>query len=376
MLTGGRAGPTDSDPAPGGLRVGGPLDTHLAIPFGAPRPGHKPPGRALRALPILASGERPPPRSVRVSVTDRCDFACTYCRPSHRDTYAEERLAITVWRSMFEGLRAAGVRRLRLTGGEPLLHPNIVAFVALAADVGFEDLSLTTNASQLGRLARPLREAGLQRVNVSVDTLDPARFREMTRGGDLTKVLSGVQAAQDAGLSPVKVNSVVLRGVNDGEMQSILRWAWERRMVPRFLELMPIAGGAGLPRDRLVTVAEMKGRLAPHVEPGEAHVEPGLGPAKYMRARHDPSLRVGFISGQSDAFCDACDRLRVSSTGVLRPCLATEDGVEAAAAARSGDLEGIAFRIAEAWTRKPDGKRWRGCAEESAAGVSMCGIGG
>lgn len=318
----------------------------------------------------------PPPRSVRVSVTDRCDFACSYCRPSRSDGYADGRLMTPAWKTMFEGLREAGVRRVRLTGGEPLIHPEILSIVGHLATMGFDDLSLTTNASQLARLARPLKEAGLNRINISIDTLDPVRFREITRGGELGKVLAGIDAALSAGLLPVKLNTVVLRGVNDDELEPILLWAWERRMVPRFLEIMPIAEGARLVGDHLVTAADMRRRLAEHLMPEEGAVEPGLGPAKYIRARRDPGLRVGFITGTTETYCESCDRLRVSSTGVLRPCLATDDGVDASDAAKAGDAAAIAERVQEAWTLKPDGTRWKGCTEETAAGVSMRAIGG
>ena len=313
---------------------------------------------------------------LRVSVTDRCDFACTYCRPSRNDGYADGRLLTSSWRTMFEALRDAGVRRVRLTGGEPLIHPEILPIVSFLASLGFEDLALTTNASQLTRLAAPLREAGLHRLNISIDTLDPERFREVTRGGDLAKVLAGIDAAIAAGFPPIKLNTVVLRGVNDDELERILLWAWERRMVPRFLEIMPIAEGARLAGAHLVTAAEMRARLAEHLAPDEALVDPGLGPARYVRSSRDPSLRAGFITGTSDTFCDKCDRLRVSSTGVLRPCLATDDGVDAAAEAAAGDHQGIRDRLAEAWLLKPDGTVWKGCTEETAAGVSMRAIGG
>jgi cyclic pyranopterin phosphate synthase len=265
---------------------------------------------------------------------------------------------------------------VRLTGGEPLVHPEIVAIVAELTAVGFEDVALTTNASQLARLAKPLAAAGLHRLNISIDTLDPERFRAVTRGGDLAKVLAGIDAALEAGFSPIKLNTVVLRGVNDDEIESILLWAWERRMLPRFLEVMPIAEGARLVRDHLVTVAEMRARLAEHLAPDELRADPGLGPAKYTRSRRDEGLRAGFISGTSDTYCDTCDRLRVSSQGMLRPCLATDDGVDASTEARRGDLPGIADRIAEAWTLKPDGEIWKGCTEDTAAGVSMRAIGG
>lgn len=318
----------------------------------------------------------PPPRSVRISLTDRCDYACTYCRPSRNDGYTDKRLSSDAWKTMFEGLRDAGVRRVRLTGGEPLIHPEIVAIVEHLASMGFEDLSLTTNASQLERLALPLRRAGLHRINISIDTLDEERFAAITRGGRLSDVLAGIDGALSAGLSPIKLNTVVLRGENDDELSRILLWAWERRMVPRFLEVMPIAEGARLAKTHLVTAAEMKAKLSSYLMPEEGAPEPGLGPAKYVRARHDPNLRAGFISGTSDTYCASCDRLRVSSTGVLRPCLATDDGVDAAHEAGVGDASLITERIAEAWMLKPDGTRWKGCTEETAASVSMRAIGG
>ena len=334
-------------------------------------PGVRIPKRSLTLL-----SNAPPPRSARVSVTDRCDFACTYCRPSRSDGYADKRLPTGAWLTMFEGLRRAGIVRIRLTGGEPLLHPEIVAIVGQLARLGFEDLALTTNASQLARLARPLSDAGLTRINISIDTLDDDRFRKITRGGELSDVLLGIDAALAAGLTPVKLNTVVLRGENDDELERLVLWAWERRLVPRFLEVMPIAEGAKLVKDHLVTVPEMKTRLAPWLAPEEGVVEAGKGPAKYVRARHDPTLRVGFISGTSDTFCASCDRLRVSSTGILRPCLATDEGVLADAEVHRGDAAGVATRVAEAWAEKPDGDVWKGCTEETAESVSIRAIGG
>jgi GTP 3',8-cyclase len=280
------------------------------------------------------------------------------------------------WKTMFEGLRQAGLSRVRLTGGEPLLHPEIVDIVGHLAALGFSDLSLTTNASRLAHLAAPLKAAGLSRINISIDTLDPVRFRDITRGGDLAAVLAGIDAALAAGLLPVKLNTVVLRGVNDDELERLLLWAWERRMVPRFLEVMAIGEGAKMVKDHLVTAREMKERLAEHLVSGDGETEPGKGPAKYVHARRDPTLRAGFITGTSDTFCGTCDRLRVSSTGVLRPCLATDDGVDASSAANAGDARTIATQITEAWTLKPDGEVWKGCTEETAASVSIRAIGG
>ncbi len=197
---------------------------------------------------------------------------------------------------MFEALRDAGVRRVRLTGGEPLLHPRSCRSSG-ASPARLRGSGPATNASQLARLAGPLPPP-LHRLNVSIDTLDPGRFHEVTRGGELAPVLDGIDAAIAAGFSPIKLNTVVLRGVNDDEIERLALWAWRRRMVPRFLEVMPIAEGARLVGKHLVTAAEMRARLAEHLLPEEAAAEPGLGPARYVRARRDPSLRVGFIRAQ------------------------------------------------------------------------------
>lgn len=331
----------------------------------------------MYALPILQS--RPalstPPRSVRLSLTDRCDLACIYCRPHKQDGYVDEPLDLEAWKTMVRGLVRAGVRRVRLTGGEPLLHPHIVDAVRFLGTLGLDDLAITTNATRLARHAAALREAGLRRVNVSLDTLDEERFRRMTRGGKLSTVLGGIDAALAAGFDEMKLNAVVVRGENDAELESIVRFSWERGIVPRFLEVMAIGEGANL-RDRVVTASEMRARIAHLVESGEAEGEADRGPARYLRARHDPSKKIGFITGTSDTYCKGCDRLRVGSDGVLRPCLATNDGLSAAGAARAGDELAVVDALAEAWTMKPDGDVWKGCTEKTAAAVSMRGIGG
>lgn len=316
-----------------------------------------------------------PPRSVRLSLTDRCDLACIYCRPHKQDGYLDEILDLAAWKTMVAGLVQAGVRRVRLTGGEPLLHPQIVSVVAYLASLGLEDLALTTNATRLARLAQPLRNAGLHRLNVSLDTLDPARFTRMTRGGRLTTVLDGIDAAQRAGFEPLKLNAVVVRGENDAEIETLVRWCWERGIVPRLLEVMAIGEGARI-QDRVVTAAEMRLRLAYLLEPGAPEREPDRGPAKYVRARHDPTRRVGFITGTSDTYCKGCDRLRVAADGTLRPCLATNDGVPAGDFARQANERSVADAVGRAWNLKPDGDAWKGCTEATAAQVSIRRIGG
>jgi cyclic pyranopterin phosphate synthase len=323
-------------------------------------------------------GEAPriEPRTVRVSLTDRCDLACVYCRPSRSDGYLEKRLEDEAWRAMLRALVQTGVRRVRITGGEPLLHPRVTELVRYVASLGVEDLALTTNATLLAKLARPLREAGLRRLTVSLDSLVPERFWRITRGGRLDTVLAGIEAARAVGFEEMKLNTVVLRGDNDDELPAIARWAWARSIVPRFIELMHIGEGANLPADKLVGHDEMRARLAHLLVDGAGELQPDRGPAKYVRARHDASLRVGFITGTTDTYCGTCDRLRVASDGTLRPCLATNDGVEAMDLASKGDVPGLVQAIGEAWALKPDGRTWKGCTEDTAADVSMRAIGG
>jgi cyclic pyranopterin phosphate synthase len=153
-------------------------------------------------------------------------------------------------------------------------------------------------------------------------------------------------------------------------------WAWEKGITPRFIEVMRVGEGARLPPETLVGYGEMLARLAPLLEPGEAHVDPDRGPAKYLRARQDPRRRVGFITGTTHTYCETCDRMRVAADGMLRPCLATNDGVPAKSIADAGDVEGVAAAVADAWQLKPDGRVWKGCTESTAARVSMRATGG
>lgn len=277
---------------------------------------------------------------------------------------------------MIDALVVSGVRRFRITGGEPLLHPRVVELVRYVASLPIDDLALTTNATRLRELARPLRNAGLRRLTVSLDSLDAARFSRITRGGRLDAVLAGVDEALSAGFEELKTNTVVVRGYNEDELAALTRWAWERGIVPRFIEIMRVGEGASLAPETLVGYGEMLESLGDLVVHGEARAEPHRGPARYLAARHDPRRRVGFITGTTHTFCETCDRLRVASDGTLRPCLATSDGVGAMPLAERGDAEGLAGAIAAAWEKKPDGRTWKGCAEGTAAEISMRAIGG
>jgi cyclic pyranopterin phosphate synthase len=335
---------------------------------------------ALRVIqpPPSRDTSRAPPRSVRISVTDRCDMACVYCRPPLHDACVpgRDRLDVARWETLVRGLMRAGVRRVRITGGEPLLFKDLPELIARLAALGLDDLALTTNGSRLARLAGPLRAAGLRRVTVSVDSLDASRFTRVTRGGDLDAVLDGVRSAVAAGFDEVKTNTVVLRDENDHELAPITEWTWSQGVTPRFIEVMGVGEGGRVWRSKLVPFAEQRARLAGLLRDSEGERDEGRGPARYVLARDGSGRRVGFITGSTDTYCAGCDRLRVTADGVLRPCLSTHDGVSVARDLSAGcGAERVAERLREAWAMKPDGV-WRGCVEESARAISMRATGG
>lgn len=335
----------------------------------------------MQVVPMAARSRDAPkvlttaPRSVRVSLTDRCDLACVYCRPSRNDGYFESRMSMAEWKPMLQGLYSAGIRRVRVTGGEPLLHPEVLPFVKEIADLGFIDVALTTNATQLQRLAKPLKDAGLRRLNISLDTLQPDVFGRLTRGGDLREVLLGIDAALGAGFEEIKLNCVVVRGENDQELVELTQFCWARGMTPRFLEIMAIGEGANV-MSAFVSHQSMRSSLTGLLKADEGVRDPDRGPAKYVSANDGSGRRVGFITGTTDTYCKGCDRLRVAANGMLRPCLATEDGVSARAEATANDAQGIADQIMRAWSQKPDGETFKGCTEDSAKLVSIRQIGG
>jgi len=342
-------------------------------------------GRVRVSLPVIMSEpavERAEPRAVRLSITDRCDLACVYCRPHRRDGYlpAERRIDAKYWSTLVEGLARRGVRRVRLTGGEPLLHPRVVDIArAVAAVDGIEDVAITTNGTQLEALAAPLRDAGVRRLNLSIDSLDEHRFFRLSRGGRLSEVVAGLRAARAAGLE-LKTNTVVIGRDpdtrddlrNDDELPALAQFAFEHGATPRFLELMTVGEGAKL-KNRLIPYPIIRANLAHLLVDEAAEREADRGPAIYVRAKN--GRRIGFITGTSETFCSGCDRLRVSSDGKLRPCLATNDAVDVAHAIKHGDVEAIAEGLDAAWSIKP-GDAWRGCTEASAASVDMRATGG
>jgi cyclic pyranopterin phosphate synthase len=280
---------------------------------------------------------------LRISLTDRCNLRCVYCMPKQGlqwQARASQLSAGEIVR-VVEAAASGGVTRVRLTGGEPLVHPQIVEIVRGIASVkGIEEVSLTTNALLLERLAQPLADAGLKRVNISLDSLDADKFRRITRGGDLARVWKGIAAAERARLAPLKLNTVVVRGVNDNELPAFARLTLENDWHVRFIELMPIGNaqdwgeGFPAPSERYVSVHEMRVQLStfdlrPSTSPN------GNGPARTYRIPNALGT-IGFISPLGEHFCQNCNRLRLTSDGKLRSCLVIPAEISLRDALRNG----------------------------------------
>ena len=308
---------------------------------------------------------------LRLSVTDRCNFRCQYCSPASwggkRDLLTPEEFERIT--SVFARV---GIRRVRLTGGEPLLRPDILEVARRIARLpGIERLAITSNASHLEPLARPLREAGVTELNLSLDTLVPETFRRISRQGDFAATLRGIDAAVEAGFGSLKLNTVVLRGVNDGEVAALVAYAHARGIVPRFIELMPFGQGEGVPTTELIAGLAAQGlALTEEPEPPQAL----QGPARYLRTA--AGARVGFISPMTQNFCGGCNRVRVASNGDLRSCLGGRSQAPLHALIRGGATDAeLALAIRAALGEKPEGHRFNdaGAAEHL---LPMMGIGG
>jgi len=291
---------------------------------------------------------------LRLSVTDRCDFRCFYCLPKGFKGFAQpeswlspEEIERVV--RVFAGL---GVARVRLTGGEPLVRRDCLDIARrIGALPGIDDLSLSTNASHLAKYAPALRQAGVGRINVSLDSLDPARFRAIT-GGSLERVLTGLMAAKQAGLAPIKLNMVALRGVNEQEIEAMVEFCLEHGFTLRFIEAMPMGDSGRSAQDHYLDLREVQETLARRycLEPA---VMPGGGPARYVRVA-GTALRIGFITPISQHFCETCNRVRLSVEGTLYLCLGQQDKLELRPLLRAGaDQETLMEAIAEAIRHKP-----------------------
>jgi len=310
-----------------------------------------------------------PLRSLRISVTDRCNLRCQYCMPEedyvwlpHREILTFEELAEIV-----QAFTAVGVDKIRLTGGEPLLRRSLEQLIrTLATNSRIRDLALTTNGTLLAGRARSLREAGLHRLTVSLDTLRPDRFRLLTRRATLAEVLRGISAAREAGFTELKINTVVIREFNDDELPSLIEFGREHDAEIRFIEYMDVGGATRWSMDQVVSsravlalLEERFGRIVPHLPVGKPNgLARGSAPAERY-ALPDGTV-FGVISSTTQPFCGTCDRARLTTDGVWFLCLYAQEGVDLKRLLRGGAArEEIAAKITDVWT----GRRDRGAEE-------------
>lgn len=291
---------------------------------------------------------------LRISLTDTCNLRCTYCMPADGMEWLPRSAQLTaaeVIRLVDIAVTAHGVRDLRLTGGEPLIRPDLEDIIAgVRARHPDLPIALTTNGIGLARRAAGLRDAGLTRLNISLDTIDPDTFRTLTRRDRLTDVLAGIAAAQETGLAPVKLNSVLMRGANDHQAPDLLAFALERGLHLRFIEQMPLDGDHGWTREGMVTAAEVRARLAQHWDL-TPHPAPRAGaPAELwtVTSRTSPARElgtVGVIASVTEPFCSACTRTRITAEGKVRSCLFSHEEFDLSAALRSGEPDEVIARM-------------------------------
>lgn len=296
---------------------------------------------------------------LRVSVTDRCDFRCVYCMAEDMTFLPKaEILTLEELDRLCSAFVRQGVKKLRLTGGEPLVRKNIMfLFRALSRHLesgALQELTLTTNGSQLAKYARELRDCGVKRVNVSVDTLDPQKFAAITRWGKLDKVQEGLAAAKDAGLG-IKINAVALKGVNEDEIDDLIAWCGREGFDLTLIEVMPMGDIGGEMRlDQYLPLSLVRARLAQKWTLDEIDYRTG-GPARYVRV-HETGGRLGFITPLTHNFCESCNRVRLTCTGTLYMCLGQDDAADLRAPLRASESdELLEAAMREAISRKPKG---------------------
>jgi cyclic pyranopterin phosphate synthase len=316
---------------------------------------------------------------LRVSVTDRCDFRCVYCMAEDMMFLPrKDLLTLEEIDRLASAFIARGVRKLRLTGGEPLVRRNIMWLVRSLSrhlGAGLDELTLTTNGSQLARYAGELADYGVKRINVSLDTLDPAKFKAITRKGDFAQVMGGIDAACRAGLE-IKINTVALRDVNEGELEDILQWAHCRGFDLTLIETMPM-GEVGADRvEQYLPLSLVRARLGRYFTFEHIPYRSG-GPARYVHVR-ETGGRLGFITPMTHNFCEACNRVRVTCTGTLYMCLGQEDSADLRAPLRASQDDALLHAaIDDAIARKPKGHDFViGRDQRPAVGRTMSVTGG
>ena len=299
---------------------------------------------------------------LRVSVTDRCDFRCVYCMSEHMTFLPKkELLTLEELDRLCSSFVDLGVRKLRITGGEPLVRKNILWFfermgrhLAVNGGTGLDELTVTTNGSQLKKMAQPLFDLGVRRVNVSLDTLDKAKFQAITRWGRLDQVMEGIEAALTAGLR-VKINTVALKGTNDDELERLVEGCRDWGMDLTFIEVMPMGDMGEEDRlDQYWSLEDVRAKMSEHWTLTDTNEQTG-GPARYVRLE-ETGQRIGFITPLSHNFCESCNRVRLTCTGQLYMCLGQDDDADLREVLRSSDDDArLHAAIREAITRKPKG---------------------
>lgn len=311
---------------------------------------------------------------VRLSVTDKCNMRCFYCMPKHFNDFEQPDhwLSFDEIERVIGAFADLGVARVRITGGEPLVRKNLPQLAhRLKSLAGLDDLSLSTNATLLSRSAQALHDAGISRINVSLDSLRPDRFADIT-GSKLQPVLEGLQAAKDAGFAPIKINMLALKGINDDEFENMVEYCIDNDFTLRFIESMPM-GDTGVEASKhYLDLGEVKKRLSQHLNliPG---VMPGGGPARYVQVK-DTNLRIGFITPISQHFCENCNRVRVSVDGTLYLCLGQDHKYELRKLLRQGiSDDGLKDAIIEAIAIKPEKHEFRDKPAQVVRLMSMTG---
>jgi len=311
---------------------------------------------------------------LRLSVTDRCDLRCSYCMPSGFRDFEEPHdwLTFDEIERVIRLFSELGTRRIRLTGGEPLVRKDLSALAQrLAALPGIEDLSLSTNATRLAKHASALKQAGISRINVSLDSLRAERFKTITQG-KLDKVLSGLMAAKAAGFHPIKINMVVMRDVNEDEVEDMVTFCLQHDFTLRFIETMPVGDTGRTASGQFISLDTIKTRLANQFELLPATM-PGGGPARYVQVA-GTNLRIGFITPLSQHFCDTCNRVRLAVDGTLYMCLGQNDKYELRPLLRAGlsDAE-LKQHILQAINLKPERHEFNEKPETVVRFMSMTG---
>lgn len=297
---------------------------------------------------------------VRVSVTDKCNYRCDYCMPEqgvHPEGHHAEYLSYEELARIIKAFVNLGVAKIRLTGGEPLVRKNLPSLVEMISGYdGLEDIALSTNAHHLAREAEALTKAGITRANISIDSLKPERFKHITRGGNLEKVLAGVDRALEVGMQPIKFNMVVMKGTNDDEIESMVDYGLEKGVEVRFIETMPIGPAGVAMMDQHYPAEKILARVKAHVgtdllpSQGKTHDGPSRN---YLIA--GTQTRIGVISAVSQHFCETCNRVRLTARGILALCLGQEDSVDLRTPLRSGVTdEELQQIIIDAMLKKPE----------------------